>query len=166
MSWELRETPTNGQLSDWLEAVMDIHWEVRPPPELEELHRREIGVIEGAVACVPRPSAKMPVQWNALVHVDQGMAGDLQAWGHVGHLVLLQRVVGTDSGAPAERCLFWWWSAGRLGLPYGAEVQPAEALNRLRSARAAQVARRGRSRTRRPNAAHRDPHRTGSPALM
>jgi len=82
----------------------------------------QMGVNDRETDSWQRPAAKMPVQRNALVHVDQGMTGDLQAWGHAGHLVLLQRVVGTDSGAPAERCLFWCescklWLLARLAEP-------------------------------------------------
>ena len=53
------------------------------------------------------PAARTPTRHDALVHVDQGSVGDLQAWGHAGHLVLLQRVVAPDSESLAERCLFW-----------------------------------------------------------
>ncbi len=68
------------------------------------------------------PAARTPTRHDALVHVDQGSVGDLQAWGHAGHLVLLQRVVATDSESPAERCLFWCetcklWLLARLAEP-------------------------------------------------
>ena len=55
----------------------------------------------------PWPVARMLAQRYGLVHVEQGSTADLQTWGHAGHLVLLQRMVATDRGVRAERCLLW-----------------------------------------------------------
>ena len=55
------------------------------------------------------------VEPAALVYADRGTAADLVAWGHTGHLVLLQRVV--ESGAdPDERRCFFWCESCRLWL--------------------------------------------------
>ena len=64
------------------------------------------------------------VELAALVYADRGLAADLQAWGHAGHLVLLQRVVESEADHGEQRCLFWCescqlWLLARL-------VQPGE----------------------------------------
>ncbi|MDE2968457.1 MAG: hypothetical protein OXS30_13345 [Chloroflexota bacterium] len=47
------------------------------------------------------------VQPAALVYAHGGLAADLNAWGHAGHLVLLQRVVESGAEPDERRCLFW-----------------------------------------------------------
>ena len=59
---------------------------------------------------------------GALVHVERGVSADLEDWGHVGHLVLLQRLVAPQRGALVERGLFWCetcrlWLLARLAEP-------------------------------------------------
>ena len=72
MSWEGGETPTNGQVTDWLEAMTDIYREVRPPRELDELHRREKGVIEGvAVRFRAKPQAELATAESLLSIVSE-----------------------------------------------------------------------------------------------
>ena len=63
-----------------------------------------------------------PTAQGALVHVERGVSADLEDWGHVGHLVLLQRLVAPQRGAPVERGLFWCetctlWLLARLAEP-------------------------------------------------
>ncbi|MCY3572277.1 MAG: hypothetical protein OXH19_13190 [Chloroflexi bacterium] len=54
-----------------------------------------------------RLEADASVQPAALVHARGGLAADLDAWGHAGHLVLLQRVVESRADPEERRCLFW-----------------------------------------------------------
>ena len=63
-----------------------------------------------------------PTAQGALVHVERGVSADLEAWGHAGHLVLLQRLVAPRSDSPVERGLFWCetcslWLLARLAEP-------------------------------------------------
>ncbi|MCY3558635.1 MAG: hypothetical protein OXH13_08335 [Chloroflexi bacterium] len=64
------------------------------------------------------------VEPAVLVHDERGLAADLDAWGHAGHLVLLQRVVESEAARDERRGLFWCencklWLLARL-------VQPGE----------------------------------------
>ena len=47
------------------------------------------------------------VESAALVYADLGPADDLRAWGHAGHLVLLQRVIESGAAPDERRALFW-----------------------------------------------------------
>ena len=63
-----------------------------------------------------------PTAQGALVHVERGVSADLEAWGHAGHLVLLQRLVAPQSDSPVERGLFCCetctlWLLARLAEP-------------------------------------------------
>ncbi len=51
--------------------------------------------------------ADASVQPAALVHAEGGLTADLDAWGHAGHLVFLQRVVELGPDPDERRCLFW-----------------------------------------------------------
>ena len=60
---------------------------------------------------------------GALAEFGYVVAGDLEDWGHAGHLVLLQRLVAPRSDAPVERGLFWCetcrlWLLARLAEPH------------------------------------------------
>lgn len=66
--------------------------------------------------------ATAAVEPAALVYADGGPAADLVAWGHAGHLVLLQRVVESSADPGERRCLFWCescrlWLLARLAEP-------------------------------------------------
>lgn len=54
-----------------------------------------------------RLAADASLRPAALVHADRGLAADLDAWGHAGHLLLLQRVVESGAEPDERRCLFW-----------------------------------------------------------
>lgn len=59
---------------------------------------------------------------GALAEFGYVVAGDLEPWGHSGHLVLLQRLVAPQREAPFERGLFWCetcklWLLARLADP-------------------------------------------------
>ncbi len=63
-----------------------------------------------------------PGAQGALVHIERGLSADLEAWGHAGHLVLLQRLVAPQRDSPVERGLFWCetcklWLLARLAEP-------------------------------------------------
>lgn len=70
----------------------------------------------------PELGSATPTTPVSLVHVGGGVSADLEAWGHVGHLVLLQRLVAPHGDSPVERCLFWCetchlWLLARLVEP-------------------------------------------------
>lgn len=56
---------------------------------------------------MPGLSPERATEAAALVHIDRGVAADLDAWGHAGHLVLLRRVIVSGGDSQDQRCLFW-----------------------------------------------------------
>ncbi|MCY3923820.1 MAG: hypothetical protein OXG27_15690 [Chloroflexi bacterium] len=54
-----------------------------------------------------RPGLDASLQPHALAHADAVVAADLDATGHAGHLVLLQRLVPSSADPDERRALFW-----------------------------------------------------------